>query len=117
MDNEFYQDKTAEGEELNLEELMPQKNNRRAWSVAALILSIASVLCCCLPVLGIILGVFSVLFVVVSRLNLGYFDKLSIGALIMGAFGIAFGISTLIALQNPELNKLLEEILKAAAED
>lgn len=114
MDNDFYQDKTQDGEEINLEELMPQKSNRRVWSVAALIISICSVLCCCLPGLGIALGVFAVIFALISRINLGYFDKISIGALIMGAFGIAFGISTLIALQNPELNKMIEEMLKEA---
>lgn len=114
MDNDFYQDKTAEGEEINLEELMPEKNNRRGWSVAALIFSVASVLCCCLPALGIALGAFALIFVIISRINLGYFDKISIGALIMGIFGIAFGISTLIALSNPELNKMIEEILKEA---
>ncbi len=112
MDNDFYQDKTTDGEEINFEELMPQKNNRRVWSVAALIISIASVLCCCIPGLGIALGVFAVIFALISRINLGYFDKISIGALIMGAFGIAFGISSIIALQNPELNRMIQEMLK-----
>ncbi len=113
MDKEdFYQDKTAESESINYEELMPQKNNRRSWSVAAFAVSVASVIFCFLPGLGIALGVFGIIFALVSRINLGYFDKISIGALILGAFGIAFGVSTVLALSDPEVKKTLEQIFK-----
>ena len=110
--DEFYQDKTSVGEEINYEELMPQKNNRRSWSVAALVLSVFSVLCCPLPVLGIILGAFALVFVVVSRISLGYFDKISVGALILGVFGVVFGVCAIVAFSNPEINKMLDELLK-----
>ena len=113
MNNEeFYQDKTDEEVSQNTEERMPQKNTRRGWSVAAFILSIISVLCCCLPVLNITLGAIAVGFVVISRIKLGYFDGLSIAALIIGVFGIVFGISTLIALSSSVLKNLIEEIMK-----
>lgn len=110
--DEFYQDKTGEGASYDGEELMPQKNTRRGWSVAAFILSIFSVLCCCLPSLSVALGVISVIFLILSRKSLGYFDGFSIAALIMGVFGIVFGVSTMIVLSNPAIKSIMEEILK-----
>ena len=93
--NEF-EEKEAEKE--NKEEkfiyknLFKEKNNTRVWSLASLLAAVLSVIFCFLPVLGIILSLFSVALSVVSRRVLGYFDGLSIAGLIVGIFGFVFGI-------------------------
>lgn len=66
------------------------------WSVASLVLGIASIFTCTFGYAGIILGVLAVVFAIVSRKILGYFDAKSIGGLILGIFGAVFGVSMLI---------------------
>ena len=115
MNNEeFYQDKTNEDESLPHEELMPQKSTRRGLSVAALIFSVASLLCCTVLWVGVALGALAVACAVASRIRIGYFDRLSIGALIMGVFGIVFGLSVIIALSNPALAEIIQKMLSEA---
>ena len=87
-----------------------------AWSVAALVLSILSLLCCCFDWLGLGLGVLAIVFSIVSRKSLGYFDGLSVAALVVGIIGAVFGLSSIIMtpiIENSEFYKqLLEELSK-----
>ena len=70
----------------------------RAWSVAAMILGIGSIVTCCVGFIAIVAAVLAIVFAIISRKNLGYFDGMSIAGLILGIFGFVFGISSLIAL-------------------
>ena len=75
------------------------KNGRpktMGWSVAALVLGIVSVVCCCFGWASLILGVLAIVFAVISRRSLGYFDGMSIAGLILGIFGIVFGVAAII---------------------
>lgn len=62
------------------------------WSVASLVTGILSVVTCCFGWSGLILGVAAIVFSVLSRRALGYFDGLSIAGLVLGIFGGMFGI-------------------------
>lgn len=73
--------------------VIKNKEQRRTWSVGALALSILSVSLSFLPWLGLVLGLASVGAGVISRKNLGYFDKLSLAALIVAIFGVVFSIT------------------------
>lgn len=88
----------------------------RAWSVASFVLGIISIVCCCTCWAGLIAGILAVIFSVVSRRTLGYFDGLSLSGLITAIFGIVFSIlmiSVMYAyMQSPEIVKLYEEIMK-----
>lgn len=92
------------------------KKATMAWSVAALVLSILSLLCCCFSWLGLGFGALAIVFSVVSRKSLGYFDGLSVAALVIGIIGAVFGLSTIIMtpiIENSEFYKqLLEELSK-----
>ncbi len=66
------------------------KSRSKAWSVAAFVVSILSITCCCLGWFGAVCGVLGVVFAVISRRSLGYFDGLSIAAIIVSIFGVAF---------------------------
>lgn len=88
-------------------EVMELKHRSRGWSVASLVLGILSILCCCAPIAGVIMGALSITFAVISRISLGYFDGLSIAGLITSIFGIIFGVSVIIfeyiIVTNPEI--------------
>ena len=93
-----------------------EQNKTRSWSVAALVLSIVSILCCCVYWLGLFTGIFAVVCAIVSRRKLGYFDGLSVGAIIVAIFGIVFSAVTtyvnLVLLTDPEIMEMINEILR-----
>lgn len=74
------------------------KPKTMGWSVVSLVSGIISVICCCLGVTGIILGAVAIISSIISRKTLGYFDGLSIAGLILGIFGLVFGVSILAAV-------------------
>jgi hypothetical protein len=70
--------------------------NRRTVSVISLFLAILSILLFRIPWVGLVLGILSVCGAAFSRKNLGYFDKISLAAIIVGIFGVVFSLSGII---------------------
>ena len=68
-----------------------------AWSVASLVVGILSVVCCCFGWSGLVLGALAIVFAILSRRDLGYFDGLSIAGLVLGIFGAIFGIAMIVS--------------------
>lgn len=83
----------------------------RGFSVASLVLGILSVICCCFGWGGLVLGILAIVFAVISRTSLKYFDGMTIAGLILGIFGTVFGIATLFLMYGP-IAEALEEIMK-----
>lgn len=85
------------------------------FSVASLVVGIISVVCCCFG-WTFIMGILAIVFAVISRKNLGYFDGLSIAGLILGIFGVVFGVAIVIAnyclVTDPNMDSFLEEFWK-----
>ena len=119
--NEEFEKKENEaqssGEEHVYKTVMDMKSRSRAWSVAALAVAVFSIVCCCFggwP--SIVLGAIAIVFAVISRINIGYFDNLSIAALIVAIFGMVFGIAmTLLTFtleSSPEYQEYLKELEK-----
>ncbi len=81
------------------------------WSVASLVTGIVSVVCCCLGWVGFI-GIAAIVFAVIARRQLGYFDGMAIAGLILGIFGVVFGFAMLMLLysDNAEFWQQLEDI-------
>lgn len=111
MKENFYQDKT--GEEIKEEsfakkeeELMPQKSRSRLWSVIALSVGIFSCLFSLVRFAGVIIGVVCVLLSLISRIKLGYFDRLTITALIFGVFGASTCLLTTLFYFVPWLREI-----------
>ncbi len=101
------------GEDYIYKKVMLDKQHSRAWSVASLTLSIVALICCCfVSWLGIVFSSLSILFAVISRKNIGYFDGLSLAGLIVGIFGVVFGIASIILAYILEQNGFYEELLK-----
>lgn len=66
------------------------------WSVASLVSGIAAAVTATFGFSGIILGICAIIFAIISRRILGYFDGKSIGGLILGIFGLIFGGAMLV---------------------
>ena len=110
MSEEYYQDKTGEKREdggFVKEELMPQKSNKRGWSVLALLFGILSVAFVTVQTAGFITGLLAASFSVISRAKLGYFDKLSLLGLIVGVFGAAASGMLMLVLLNPDVREFV----------
>ena len=88
-------------------DVMEMKSKSRLWSVIALGLGVLSVCLCFVYWLGLIFGIAAIVATVVSRINLGYFDKISVAALIISIFGSVFSliimVASIIFASNPEL--------------
>lgn len=98
----FYHEITSENKEKEPEEeryyevFNKDKPKYIIWSLISAILGGISVICAFFGWFGLIIGVGAVVFAVVSRINLKYFDKISIMGLILGIFGIVFGVAVII---------------------
>ena len=90
MDNDYIEN------EYETEEKVEPKKKSRIWSVLALIVAVLSVVLFFVPAVSITLGIVAVALTVVSRLSIGYFDNYGIAAIIVGIFGIVFGISYIV---------------------
>ena len=82
----------------------------RGFSITSMVLGIVSVLCCCLGWTGLIFGAAAIVFAIVSRKSLGYFDGMSIAGLVVGIFGVCFGVLMLVVMYGP-IAEMLEEIV------
>ena len=74
------------------------KPKTMGWSVVSLVTGIISVICCCLGITGLFFGVAAIVTAIVSRKVLGYFDGLSIAGLVLGIFGVVFGLAIVISI-------------------
>ena len=76
--------------------VIKNKENRRTWSVASLALSVLSILTVLVSWLGLTFGLLAVGAGVISRKNLGYFDKLTLAGIIIGIFGCVFAVAGIV---------------------
>ncbi len=92
---------------------MLDKQHSRAWSVASITVSIVGLLCCCfVDWLSIVLGTLAVIFAIISRRNIGYFDGISLTGLIVGIFGIVFGVASIVLEYVLMTSGFYDELLK-----
>lgn len=66
------------------------------WSVTSMVLGILSLVCCCFGWTGAIFGIGAIVFSIISKKTLGYFDGMSIAGLVCGIFGCVFGASIIL---------------------
>jgi hypothetical protein len=90
---------------------MEDKQKNRIWSVGSLVIGIMSVLCCCLEWPGLIFGVLAIVFAILSRKNLGYFDGLAIAGVILGIFGTVFSVFMIIGGYVLETSEFYNEFI------
>lgn len=97
---------------------MVTNNGRRktyGWSVAAMVSGIISVICCCTGYAGVVFGVLAIVFAIISRKNLGYFDGMAISGLVLGIIGFFLGVALIIAsytIDDEFIKEYLEDYLE-----
>ena len=102
MSTEFNEEAKTTGEENGTEpgyvykNVIKNKEQRRTWSVISLGLAILSLFLSCFSWVGLILGFAAAGTGFISRKNLGYFDKLTLAALIVAIFGVVFSIAGIV---------------------
>ena len=69
------------------------------WSLASLILGIASVSSGLFGWSGVIFGILAIVFSLLAKRNLGYFDGMAVAGIVLGIFGLVFAIGILIAVE------------------
>ena len=97
--------------------MVTQKGKRKTygWSVASMVCGIISVVCCCTGYAGLVLGLLAIVFAVISRKNLGYFDGMAIAGLVLGIIGLVFGVALIIAsyaIDDELIEQYLEEFMR-----
>lgn len=73
------------------------KSRSLIWSVVSFTLGILSLALCFFYYLALPFAAASVVFAMVSRRNLGFFERYSIMGLVLGFMGIVFGVFCLVA--------------------
>lgn len=101
MPEEYYHEKTedeanSDNQDRYYEVFDKDKPKYILWSLISAILGGISVICSLYGWGGLVVGIGAVAFAIVSRVNLKYFDKITIVGLILGIFGMVFGASTIV---------------------
>ena len=79
--------------------VLKKNPNKRTWSVVSIVLAGLSILLLPIPILrvaSIVLALLAIGAAVLSRVNLGYFDKLSLAGLIISIFCSVFSLAGII---------------------
>ena len=84
------------------------------WSIASLATGLVSVFTSFLGWSGLILGIAAIIFAVISRRTLGYFDGKTILGLILGIHGILIGITVMVLIftLDEEKKKIIMDYIK-----
>ncbi len=82
------------------------------WSIISLTLGILSIVLSALGWAGLIVGVAAIVFAVIARVKMGFFNGFIIAALLCSIFGVIFSAaSVIIVLIDPEFfNRILNGI-------
>ena len=107
------------GEEDRYYEVFEKSSSKNmGWSLASMILGIASVASGGFGLAGLITGILAIVFAVISRKKLGYFNGKAVAGLILGIFGAVFGIVLMIvnSLLAEDFFKRFFEIIEDASE-
>ena len=74
------------------------KSRSLIWSILSFALGVLSIALCPFYYVSLVFAAVSVATSLVSRKNLGFFEKYAIFGLILGIMGVVFGISSAIAI-------------------
>ena len=108
--NTYYYDENGKREDFSPEDYAYKtvmRNGRHktyGWSLVSLILGIAGVACSSFGWAGMVFAALAVVFSLIAKRNLGYFNGMAVAGLVLGIFGFvcSVGILVLIELIPPE---------------
>ena len=94
------------------------KRKTYGWSVAALVCGILSLIFFYFGFSSVVLGICAVVFAIIARKNLGFFDRFCIAGVVLGIIGFVIGVFMILGsifMEESivqELQKVLTEIFK-----
>lgn len=91
--------------------VMDVKERSRIWSVASAACAVMSIMLCCTAWCALAFGVLAIVFAIVSRNRIGYFDNIGLVGLIVGIFGVVFGVTGLVLTYLIENTDIFSDIL------
>lgn len=94
------EEKTGE-QEYAFKNVLKKNPNKRTWSVVSIVLAVLAILLVPLillpipvwPIVCLVLAILAIGAAALSRVNIGYFDKLSLAGLIIGIFDVVFSVA------------------------
>lgn len=89
--NSEQSENTTEGD-YAYKKVIRDKHQRRTWSVVAIVLAVMSILLVYFSWVSLALAVLSIGAGLISRKNLGYFDKITLYSMIIAIFGVVFSL-------------------------
>ena len=96
---------------------MPEKKPSKGFAVAALVLGIASLVCCCFSSISLICSVLAIVFAIIGRRHAGYFDGMCTAGLVCGIVAAVLAAFSIISsILNPIDEAMLEEYMKMLEE-
>lgn len=99
---EEYYDKTAEDTTVNAQGEREQESvsvappKTMAYSVICLVFSLMSIVCCCTGFISLLFAAAAIVFSIISRKHLGYFDTMSIVGLVVAIVGAVFSLFMIV---------------------
>jgi hypothetical protein len=106
--------------------MRPAKKESSGFSLAAMILGIFSVVCCCLTPVSLICAILAIVFSIFGRRQHGFFNGMAMAGLVCGIIAFVLGVYSIIStLLNPivldeeflkQYFAMIEEIMKQASE-
>ena len=87
-----------------------------SWSLAAFVCGILALVFSCLIYAGLICGVLAIVFAAISRKNLGFFDRMSVTAIILGIISVVIGVAllvTIMTMSEEDMQKIIDTIYQA----
>jgi uncharacterized membrane protein len=88
-------------EEYAYKNVITKNGNTRLFSLISVVFSVLSLILSFIPWLGLVFGIVSVVFSLISRKQLGYFDGLAVVGLITAIFGLVFSLTGIILSISP----------------
>ena len=101
-ENENVNEPEAQSEEISDEYYaLPKTAKSRSliWSVISFVAGVLSLALCPFYYVSLVFAVGSIVTSLISRKNLGFFERYAIFGLILGIMGIVFGVSSAVAIK------------------
>lgn len=113
-DNVSEESANAEENSYAYKSVLTNKNNSRLFSVISIASSALSIVFTLVSLswVALILAALGIVFAIISRKNLGYFDNISLIGLIIGIFGLVFSVMgavlAYLVSENPDFESFIE---------
>ncbi len=95
QDNNQNRNNSYQYNNFNSPYMRPRSN---ALAIGSMLCGIFSTVCCCFGYIGAVLGIIAVILAVLSKKEVGRYEPMAVTGLVLGIFGAAISLITVISL-------------------